>query len=707
MTENPSLPVTAAIVPAMAPVTDDWRRNFRHGVVAALLLSLFFTLFCVQWSLARGRLSQDPTYDDSMYMYEAGRRLAVFDEQGLVAYVVNLYRDPPHAPFTDFGAELAFAVFGLHDWVPYVFANGPVIFLLLLAVAYFARAVSLRARIVLMVLALTVPFVVVGVHEFRPDFPGALFTALGIMLVIEAAFDRTGPSRDRQYLVAGAFFGVALVTKAVFFVHTLTMEAGSICGACALTWWAGRATTDKKALGQQFLGIALRVGLPSLFIWAPYILTNFHETFGYFYDFALGKNSHVSEIKGGLKISAWFYTFGYAGMYMLGRTFLVGLGLYAVCVGCLVWARNWKELLFEAFLLGCGAVSLGSIILNQRENHYFGIPADMLMLFTLLRAITAVWSWLAVTRARRAWGLGLLIAVVVVNLVLFNPVMLWPYSVPQLNYVISRDHSINERLLDDIWQEFGPRAAVPGDPPITFVTRGGFVTAPTFRWLALKAARRLNFMDVWTDNDPEAFRAGLQVSTFVVAPEDNAAGVYNQNASYDLRFEVERMMAAMPGLRLLRRYPDSPGGPGYRLFVNDDKMLENFSSFSNFQALEGFFPWEGPYPEAKLGKVRWSLAPTTRFSVTSALPVNAVLHLSVRADQPVRGTLRLRGETVLQIDAPHLDRFQSFVAPVHLASGENEFVLTYDHELVKAADGYQRALLFRQLEITTPEGRLP
>lgn len=697
MTENPSPPVAAA----------DLRRNFRHGVVAALALSLFFTLFCVQWSLTRGRLSQDPTYDDSMYMFEAGRRLAVFDEQGLVAYVANLYRDPPHAPFTDFGAELAFAVFGLHDWVPYVFVNGPTIFLLLLSIAYFAQGVSLRARIVLMSLALTVPFVVVGVHEFRPDFPGALFTALGIMLAVEAAFDRTGPERDRQYLVAGTFFGIALVTKAVFFAHTLTMEALSVFGAGVLTWWAARGSADKRDLGRQFLGIAWRVGLPSLLIWAPYILINFHETFGYFYDFALGKNSHVSEIKGGVKVSAWFYTFGYAGNYMFGRAFFVGLALYAVCVGCLVWARNWKELLFEAFLLGCATVSLGSIILNQRENHYFGIPADTLLLFMLLRAVAAVWARLAVTRARRAWGLGLLVAVVVVNLVLFSPVALWPYSIPQLNYVISRDHSINQRLLDDIWQEFGPRAAVPGDPPLTFVTRGGSVTAPTFRWLALKAARRLYFADVWTEKDPEAFRAGLQAATFVVAPEDNAAGVYNQNAAYELRFEVERMMAAMPGLRLLRRYPDSPGGPGYRLFVNDDKMLENFSSFGTFQALEGFLPWEGPYPDMKLGKVRWGLAPATRFSVTSALPVNGVLHLSVRADQAVRGTLRLRGATILQLDAPHLPGFQAFTVPVHLVSGENEFVLTYDNDLVKSGDGYQRALLFRQLEITTPEGHLP
>ncbi len=703
MTVDPA----AAASDAASPVETSATRDFRQGVIAALLLAVGYTLFCVQWSLSRGRLSQDPTYDDSMYLFEAGRRLAVLYERGFVAYLANLYRDAPHAPFTDFGAELSFGIFGLHDWVPYVFVNGPTIAVLLLAIAYFMRSVRLRARIAMMAFALTIPFVVVGVHEFRPDFPGALFTALGISLVIEAALHHTGPAREKQFLAGGFFFGLALVTKAVFFVHTLTMEAGSILGACALTWWAARATDTRQETLRRSVRIAAVVAIPSLIIWAPYILVNFRETFGYFYDFALGKNSHVSEIKGGLAASAYFYTFGYAGMYMLGRIFFVGLALYVFSLVCVVWSRNWKELIFQGFLLGCACVSLGSIILNQRENHYFGVPADTLLLFMLVRAVTVAWTVLCGTRQRAAWGLTAMVVLCVVNLSLLNPVVLWPYSTPQWNYVVSRDHSINERLLDDIWREFGARAAVPADPPITFVTRGGTVTAPTFRWLALKAGRRLDFTDVWVDNDVELFRAGIQAATFVVAPEDNATGVYNQNAAYNLRFEVEHMLAATPGLRLLRRYPSSPGGPAFRLFVNDDKLVERYGGFGTFEALEGFLPWEGPYPEVSQGKVRWGVGPKTRFSFQADAPGNAMLHFSVRADAPVRGTLQLRGVTVLKLDAPHLPDFQKFTVPVTLQPGENEFVLTYESEIYKAPDGYQRALLFRQLDLTAPNASQP
>ena len=252
------------------------RRDFRRGVVAALLLTLLFTGIVVQYSFARGRLSQDPTYDDASYLYEAGRRLAVLYDRGLTAYLVNLYYDPPHAPFIDLGAQLTFAVFGLHAWAPYVFVNGLVNLVLLLAVVYFARVASLGARIVLMVFTLSLPFVVVGLHEYRPDFAGGLFTALGISLVIEGALYRTGVRRDRQFLFGGIFFGLALVTKAVFFAHTLTMEALSVFGACALTWWEARGAgaVPRDAL-RRFVGIALRIGLPSLLIWAPYILVNF------------------------------------------------------------------------------------------------------------------------------------------------------------------------------------------------------------------------------------------------------------------------------------------------------------------------------------------------------------------------------------------------------------------------------------------------
>ena len=683
------------------------RRDFRHGVVAALLLALGFTLLGVQYSLARGRLSQDPTYDDSSYLYEAGRRLAVLYDRGLIAYVANLFHDTPHAPFTDLGAELSFSVFGLHDWVPYVFVNGPVILVLLLSIAYFARSVSLAARIAMMSFALSIPFVVIGLQEYRPDFAGALFTALGAALAVEAALYRTGPRRDRQFLVSGVFFGVALVTKAVFFVHTLTMEALSVATACALVWWEARAALTRREVGRTWVGIAGRIGLPSLLIWLPYILVNFRETFGYFFDFALGKNSHVSEIKGGLAASLHFYTVGYAGFYMLGYTFFVGLALYALCLAFVVGSRNWKELLFQGFLLGLAVVSLGSIILNQRENHYFGVPADVLLLFMLLRAVAVAWRRWCVTRPRAAWGVALLAALGVVNLCLLNPAVIWPYSVPAINYIVNRGNSLNERLLDDIWRELGPRVVLPGDAPQVFVTRGGFVTAPTMRWLALKAGRRLGFTDVWTDNNLDVTRTLLQAATFVVAPEDNATGVYNENASYELRFEVERLLANTPGLRLLRRYPGSPGGPAFRLFVNDHKLNENFSSFGSFQALEGFLPWEGPYPEWKLGRVRWAVGPKTRFSLQAEAPGPALLRLSFRADQPVRATLQLRGVTVLKIDVPQRPEFQDFTVPVTLQPGDNEFVLTYESDLYKAPDGYQRALLFRQLELAPSGGNPP
>ena len=609
---QPPRPLSAALAEKPA---SPLRPDFRRPVVAALLLAMVFTLFGVQWSLSHGRLSQDVTYDDSTYMYEAGRRLAVLHDKGLVAYVVNLYRDPPHAPFTDLGAEASFSLFGLHDWVPYVFVNGPVIFLLLLVLAYFGRRAGFRAQLVMMIFALTLPFVVIGLHEYRPDFPGALFTALGICLVVEATLYRTSPARERQWLLGGIFFGLALVTKAVFFVHTLTMEGLTIAGACGLTWWSATKPASWKEVSRRCAGIVALVALPSLAIWAPYILVNFRETFGYFYDFALGKNSHVSELKGGLAGSAYFYTVGYAGDYTLGPTFFVGLALYALCLGIVLRSKNRRELLLQGILLGTALVSITSIIVNKRENQYFGIPCEILLLFMLARAFFAAWPILCATRRRTAWGTACLGGLCVLNLCLLRPAVIWPYSVPQLNYVVSRNHSINEKLLDDIWRELGPRAAVPSDPPITFVTRGGLVTAPTFRWLALKAGRHLDFLDVFTDNNPETTRKGMEDAMFVVAPEDNAVGVYNQNASWELRFEVERILAANPNFRLVRRYPDSPGGPGYRLFINDDKMLEKYGEFGDLHALEGFLPWEGPYPQWHLGKVRWAIGPGSRFSL--------------------------------------------------------------------------------------------
>ncbi len=659
-----AVPPATVLAEGFPPGGRSHRRSVVQGIVAATVLAAVFTLVCVQWSFARGRLSQDVTYDDSSYMCDAGRRLIVLYDQGFAAFVTNLCKDPPHALFTDLGAELGFSLFGFHDWVPYVCVNGPVIFLLLLAVAYVGRAISLRARVALMVFALTIPLTVMGLHEYRPDFPGALFTALGIYLVTEAALYRASPWRKRQWVIGGLFFGLALVTKSVFFVHTLTMEALTVAAACGLTWWFADTPDARRGWLRRAAGIAVRVLLPSLLLAAPYYIVNFRETFGYFYDFALGAHSHVSELKGGLGSSVHFYTFGYAGQLMLGGSFFVGLALYAICLGAVVWAKDWKEIFLQGVLLGLAAVSLGSIVINHRENHYFGVPADVFLLFALLRAAAAAWPRLCATPARAAFGLALMAALCIVNLTRLDPAMIWPYATAPVNYVVKRGDSLNQRLLDDMWHEFGLRAAiVPADPPLVFVTRGGFVTAPTFRWLAIKAQRRLNFIDVWTDANLETSRRMLEAATFVIAPEDNATGVYNENASYDLRFEVERLMAAMPGLRLLRRYPSFPGGPAFRLYVNDNRMIAQYGDFGDFRALEGFLPWEGPYPEMKLGQVRWSVGPRSRFTLWADAPGDATLRFSVRADQPVKATLRQGDKPVLSIDAPHVPDFQAFSAP--------------------------------------------
>ena len=672
-----------------------------HGVAAALSLAAAFTLFGVQWSLSRGRLSQDITYDDSSYFFEAGRRLAVLYDKGVIAYFVHLWHDMPHAPFTDVGAELAFSVFGFHDWVPYVFVNGPVILLLLLAVAYVGRALGLRARVAMMVLALSIPLSAITLQEYRPDSPGALFTALGIYLVAEAVFYRAGRTQERQLVIGGLFFGAALVTKAVFFAHTMALEALTIAGVCAWAWWsAGRMAPWGNVL-RRSAGIAARVALPSLLVAGPYFIVNFQDTFGYFYDYTFGKHSHVAELKGGLAASAYFYTLGYAGSYTLGGSFFVGLALYALCLGCIAWSKDWKELLFQGFLLLVAGISFGAIVLNRFQNHYFGIPAETLLLFVLLRAIAAAWSKQCVTPWRAGGGLALLGGACAVNLCLLNPAMLWALSIPQLNYVVQRDHSLNQRILDDLWREFGPRAAVPADPPLVFVTRGGSVTAPTFRWMALKCAMRVAFADVYLDNDLETYRKYLHDANFVVAAEENAAGLYNQNSAYDLRFEVNRLIAANPALRLLRRYPTSPGGPAYELFVNDDKMLEQFGGLGDLHALEGFLPMEGPYPQWNLGTVRWAIGPQSRFTVSADATGDALIRLSVRADQPVRATLRQRGVPVLTIDTPQRPGFQSFSAPVKVQAGENEFVLTCESPLIKSPDGYERTLLFRQLDVVT------
>ena len=674
----------------------------RRTALTVLTLAAVFTALCLQWSLTHGRLSQDSTYDDCAYLYDGGSRLNLLYERGFGAFFADAVCNPPHAPFTAYGATLAFALFGVHDWSPYVL-NGMIVCALLGFVSYVARGLSLRWRAALMVLPLTLPIGISVVHDYRPDSLCALLSVIGMYLVAEAGAYRVGREQRRPLIAGGMAFGLALWAKPPVFGLTL-LTAGLAAGGA----WLAANLFDPQRNPRRAADSALRMGVPvalaCVLVAAPYYAVNGVHVFRYFFYNTFNKNTDFWKMPGGWAGSAHYYVFGQAGDLLMGRGFYAWAVLYVLALGWVAWRRQFRELVLQAVLLLLAAASLAAVVYGRIENPFFGMTWVMVMVAACLRAWAFVFSTLDLAR-----GQGLLAGILVVSLGVSDLTLLrlrhsWPQHNPAVDALTGTGHSINQRILDDISAEVARRGGHPDEPPMTFLTVTGFINEATLRWMAFREGRALAFSDLQTESRFEPFVGKIAAASFIVSGEDRTGGVFEIMPPWKLRFQLADYVAAEARagqLRLLGRYP-TPEGGSYRLWVNEEEAARNAGIFSPISGEEGFMPMEGPYPQWHEGRVRWALGPRSQFTFDAASAGEGKLDMWVHAlAEPVHAAVLLDGKPLGEMDVPPGEAFRHVVLPAALHAGANRFAFVCARDPSPSPDGYHRAILFSQLEVQT------
>ena len=547
-------------------------RPERGTVLAACALAAVFTLWCLQWSLTHGRLSQDATYDDCAYLYDGGSRLMILYEHGGGAFLANAARYPAHAPFSTYAASAGFALFGFHDWAPYVL-NGGVVAGLLVLVGHVARPLPLPGRAGLMALVLTLPIALSAVHDFRPDALCALLSVAGMYLVVEAGVYRVGTERRRALVAGGLAFGLALWAKPPVFALTLVTAALATGGA----WLAGvlfEPPRDPRDAARSALRTGAAVGLPCALVAAPYYALNGGEVVRYFLYSIFDKKAAFWQVPGGWAGAVRYYLFGESGELLMGRGFYAWVVLYGLTLGWIVWRRHAREAVLQGLLLLLTLVSLGAVLYGRLQNAFFGTTWVMLLALTCVRGWAFLFSTLPPARWRGILGAALLLGLGTTDLTLLRLRKSWPHHAPAVDELVGRGHSINGRILDDISRELARRGGSPAQPPVTFLTVTGFINEATLRWLAFREGRALAFSDLQQESRVEPFRQAIENASFVVSGEDKTGGVFENLPPWKLRCELADLVAAEERagrLRLLARYPTSAGG-SYRLFVNDARL---------------------------------------------------------------------------------------------------------------------------------------
>jgi len=351
------------------------------------LLWLFVAVGLTGWAVQRstqvGRLAAPPRYDDIHYFNAALRWLHRWNEFGPLDALTVFLHEPPRAPFPELVAAGAFAIGGVDLAVPYL-ASFFIPWVALLWVSRFASRATIIERLLIGLYVCTIPFLTVGVTQFRPDpFWGiVLGGAMGLLLTEQMVGAST-----RHLIAVGASFGAAcLIKTSTFPVTAIALMTGVVLGAIADRYarpveWSWRAAIRS----------ALIIGATAVLVLLPYYALAWRTIFDYIYINALGRDVYIWLTPGDLWHHLTYYSFG--GTAMFGYQ---GPVLLSLVVAGIVAARSMTRAVggqareplvrLVAFTLGVGVLyALPTIV--PTKSPYFGAAFDAGLIFLAVYSV--------------------------------------------------------------------------------------------------------------------------------------------------------------------------------------------------------------------------------------------------------------------------------------------------------------------------------
>jgi hypothetical protein len=524
---------------AFAPAT--WPQ-----LVIVAVLAMLFTLFVLQYSSRIGRLAGDIVPDDSGYFVDGAKRLQKFYSGGIPALWKSYLENEPHSPWSSALTLGAFLLFGLEDWAPYALNASLVAVTLWFATRLVAPA-SCYLQLGAIVFALTTPFLLNAVHEFRPDYAAALFTAIGSFLLL-----LSGRSDDLRSAAQGSlFFGLAFLAKPSISPLTLAMFGLSVAAAILL-----RTEFQWRSLySRTNIRLALWTLLPCLLVALPHYVVHHKGIFGYIHASLFAKSAEVWKSNLSLKDSLLYYLVGRGGEAMLGFHIYV-IGTLAIVSLIILWRQGDRG--SRRFLLAMIGVLIVSFIIPTFTNNkspFFGLTFQLFLFFFLLFLVATAAAALAPQRRR--------IFVVPVVALFFGGVIFFPASPATLKTEEDGIASVagkqmNRALVDALRQDdLGNRKE-----QIVFTNTVGFVNGATLEWLLFKARLRFK-VDGSASAELADYRKDVSKANYLILNDVNAYGQATGLPIWKLAGDLVSMVRERPDFKLVRTLPSANGGQYY------------------------------------------------------------------------------------------------------------------------------------------------
>ena len=387
------------------------RRSQQALIVIGAVLLLFTT--AISRSYFDGRLASPLTHDDINFFVEGIQHLTLLRTEGLLALIADLIHGSLHAPISTYQAMIAYLLFGIHDWAPYVL-NIVYLFIFFGFAAYLLRDCPIAVLVAALIWLMLLPLSSNGFTEFAPEVICSLFTAIGAVLMmrlplIEASF----PSR----FLAAFCFGLGFLCHPSAFPFTIIALLATV-GLVFL-----RDIVLGGPPGQFLKGIVFAAFNVALSIWLPalYMVPRYREYQEYFYDALFNSATawvwfQTSHEPGGRLQQVLFYLSGVGGEFMFGEKLYAYLALIGAGYVAAWWRRDYQSLARQLELLVLAALFWALPTLSAFKNYLFASAFGFLLALMSVMALRSIYS--ALNGRRGAWVVA---ASAVLILIFYRP----------------------------------------------------------------------------------------------------------------------------------------------------------------------------------------------------------------------------------------------------------------------------------------------
>jgi drug/metabolite transporter superfamily protein YnfA len=294
--------------------------------------SLLLAAAAMSRSFYDGRLASPITHNDVNYFLIGIRYVVMLREQGFSAIFNNIIHTAQHAPITSYQAMLAYLIFGINDWSPYV-SNLVYVLLFLGVVAYLVRDCPVVMLVASVLTVISMPLTSATLTEFAPELVCSLFTAIGAVLMLRLPLVGA-PLGPR--LRAGFCFCLGFLAHPSAFAFTLVAMLGTLGLMFLREVIFIRTSRFEQVLMESALSLVLSTWFAAL-----YIVPRFDVYWDYFYRTTLNPATRVRWVDAGMSLHQhiFYYLTGQGGQFMFGNRLL---GCSAI-VGCGVVAAWWRH----------------------------------------------------------------------------------------------------------------------------------------------------------------------------------------------------------------------------------------------------------------------------------------------------------------------------------------------------------------------------